>query len=38
VILLLAAYDKGRDPSPRRQDQEIGHARARLQEWHTRKS
>jgi hypothetical protein len=33
LILLLAAYDKGEDPSPRRQDAEIALARARLRDW-----
>lgn len=33
LILLLAAYDKGRYPSPRRQEKEIAAARARLREW-----
>jgi len=33
VILLLAAYDKGRDPSPRRQQREIAEARRRLREF-----
>jgi phage-related protein len=36
VVLLLGAYDKGRDPSPRRQDQEIEVARTRLQQWKAR--
>jgi len=33
VILLLGAYDKGRDPSERRQNREISLARSRLTEW-----
>lgn len=33
LILLLAAYDKGEDPSPRRQNAEIAFARARLRDW-----
>ena len=33
VILLLGGYDKGRDPSPRRQKREIASARARLADW-----
>jgi Gp49-like protein DUF891 len=37
VILLLGAYDKGRDPSNRRQNQEITLARSRLTEWQTRR-
>lgn len=36
VILLLGAYDKGRDPSPRRQEREIASARARLADWSQR--
>ena len=30
IVLLLAGYDKGRDPSPRRQNKEISEARKRL--------
>lgn len=37
LILLLAAYDKGRDPSARRQEREIGLARKRLTEWRLRR-
>jgi hypothetical protein len=33
VILLLSGYDKGRDPSPRRQDREIAAARRYLRAW-----
>jgi phage-related protein len=33
LILLLAGYDKGMDPSERRQNREIAQARARLAEW-----
>lgn len=33
LILLLAGYNKGRDPSERRQQSEIALARARLREW-----
>lgn len=33
LILLLGGYDKGRDPSERRQNREIALARARLREW-----
>jgi putative component of toxin-antitoxin plasmid stabilization module len=33
VILLLAGYDKGRDPSHRRQQREIARARARMAEF-----
>ena len=32
-VLLLGGYDKGRDPSRRRQQREIVRARARLNEW-----
>lgn len=38
LILLLAAYDKGEDPSPRRQDSEIALARARLRDWQRRQA
>ena len=37
LILLLAAYDKGEDPSPRRQNTEIALARARLRDWQRRR-
>lgn len=33
LILLLGAYDKGRDPSERRQQAEIALARRRLADW-----
>jgi putative component of toxin-antitoxin plasmid stabilization module len=36
IILLLGGYDKGRDPSGRRQNREIEAARARLAEWKRR--
>jgi hypothetical protein len=36
VILLLGAYDKGRDPSLRRQNEEIEVARERLEQWKAR--
>lgn len=36
VIVLLGAYDKGRDPSPRRQRREIEQARKRLREFKSR--
>ena len=36
LILLLGGYDKGQDPSGRRQNQEIAVARARLEEWRAR--
>lgn len=38
LILLLAAYDKGEAPSPRRQASEIALARARLREWQRRQA
>jgi len=37
LILLLAGYDKGEDPSPRRQNAEIALARARLRDWQRRR-
>jgi hypothetical protein len=37
VVVLLGAYDKGRDPSPKRQRQEIEEARKRLPELKARK-
>ena len=33
VVLLLGGYDKGADPSPRRQSEEIAVARTRLADW-----
>jgi len=36
LILLLAGYDKGEHPSPRRQQAEIAVARARLKDWQRR--
>ncbi len=36
VVLLLGGYDKGADPSPRRQNGEIAVARRRLAEWRRR--
>lgn len=36
IVLLLAGYDKGRDPSRKRQDREIATARARLTEYKSR--
>ena len=36
VILLLAAYDKGKDPSAKRQTKEIELARGRLTDWQQR--
>lgn len=33
LILLLGAYDKGIDPSKKRQDREIAVARSRLNDW-----
>jgi hypothetical protein len=37
VILLLGGYDKGRDPSERRQQREIAQARKHLAEWRRRR-
>jgi Gp49-like protein DUF891 len=37
VVLLLGGYDKGADPSPRRQDEEITIARSRLADWRRRR-
>jgi hypothetical protein len=37
LILLLAAYDKGEDPSRRRQNAEIALARSRLRDWQRRR-
>ncbi len=36
VILILGGYDKGRDPSPRKQQREIALARARLRDFKAR--
>ncbi len=36
VVLLLAGYDKAKEPSARRQEAEIKLARARLKEWEQR--
>ena len=36
VALLLTGYDKGDDPSPRRQQREIAEARRRLEAWRRR--
>lgn len=33
VVLLLAAYDKGREPSAKRQNTEIKRAKQRLARW-----
>lgn len=38
LVLLLAGYDKGEQPSPRRQQSEIALARARLKNWQRRQS
>lgn len=38
LILLLAAHDKGADPSARRQNAEIALARARLRDWQRRRA
>ncbi len=37
VVLLLGAYDKGADPSPRRQGDEITVSRRRLADWRRRR-
>ena len=37
IILLLAAYDKGADPSKRRQQREIATARRRLRDFRSRR-
>jgi hypothetical protein len=37
VILLFGGYDKGRDPSERRQQREIAQARKHLAEWRQRR-
>ncbi len=36
IVLLLGGYDKGADPSPRRQGKEIAIARDRLSDWRRR--
>lgn len=36
VVLLLGGYDKGEDPSKKRQAAEIAEARARLRQWKAR--
>jgi phage-related protein len=36
LILLLGGYDKGDDPSPKRQQSEIAEARRRLRHWRQR--
>ena len=36
IVLLLGGYDKGADPAPRRQDEEIAVARSRLVDWRRR--
>jgi hypothetical protein len=38
LILLLAAYDKGENPSPRRQNAEMALARERLRDWQRRRA
>jgi hypothetical protein len=38
VVLMLGGYDKGRDPSRRRQSEEIAVARRRLAHWRRRPS
>ena len=36
VVLLLAGYDKGKEPSPKRQNAEIKRAKQRLARWQAR--
>lgn len=36
IVLLLGGYDKGEDPSKKRQNEEIEEARARLKRWKAR--
>lgn len=38
LILLVGGYDKGEHPSPKRQNAEIGLARARLRDWRRRQT
>lgn len=38
LILLVGGYDKGEDPSPRRQNAETELARARLRDWRLRQT
>ena len=38
LVLLLGGYDKGEDPSPKRQQQEIKEARSRLAKWKRRQT
>jgi hypothetical protein len=37
VVLLLAGYDKGEEPSPKRQNTEIKRAKQRLTRWRGRR-
>ena len=37
IVLLLGGYDKGADPPPRRQNEEIAIARSRLADWRRRR-
>lgn len=37
-ILILAGYDKGEDPTPKRQQREIRLARSRLKDWLARRT
>ena len=37
IVLLLGGYDKGEDPSRKRQNEEIEEARSRLRRWKARK-
>ncbi len=38
LVLLLGGYDKGEDPSEKRQDKEIEEARSRLKQWRARQA
>jgi putative component of toxin-antitoxin plasmid stabilization module len=38
IVLLLGGYDKGKDPSDRRQRREIAQARKRLADWRRRQT
>ena len=38
VVLILGGYDKGRDPSPRKQQREIAQARVALKEFKSRRT
>lgn len=38
IVLLLGGYDKGEDPSEKRQNKEIEEARSRLKQWRARQT